>query len=103
MFWMKKDGNKPAAVSGAMSRLIGNEWGKIPRTGEHWAEYLAVMRPQSEGGDVFDVRIFDKWMVNEKKVAVTDYSALDAHPDLVLLQGWFNKKTKKGDIKALAK
>jgi len=103
MFWMKKNGNKPAAVSGAMSRLIGNEWGKLPRSGDHWAEYLSVMRPQNGGDEVVDVRIFDKWYVNEKGVAVTDYSSLDGHPDLVLLQGWFNKKTKKGEIKALGK
>lgn len=103
MFWMKKDDGKPAEVSGAMSRSIGNEWGKIPRSEEHWAEYLAVMRPQGNGGDLFDVRIFDKWMVGERKVAVTDYSTLDDHPDLVLLAGWWNKKTKKGEIKAMVK
>jgi len=101
MFWSKKDGNKPTSVSGPLSRLIGNEWGKLPRSGDHWAEYQVVMRPQSEGGDVYDVRIFDKFMANEKKVSVTDYSALDSHPELVLLGGWFNQKTKKGEIKAL--
>ena len=82
-----------------MARLIGDEWGKLPRNEDHWSEYLAVMRPKSSEGVVFDVRIFDKWSAVEKKVTVTDYSSLDLHPELILLEGWFNKKTKKGEIK----
>lgn len=104
MFWSKKKENgRPVSVPAPMARLIGDEWGKIPRTGDHWAEYLAVMRPRSNGGDEFDVRIFDKWSAAEKKVQVQEYSSLDPHPDLILLQGWFNKKSKKGEIKATAK
>jgi hypothetical protein len=59
-----------------------------------------VTRPQANGGDDLDVRIFDKWHATEKKVQVLDYSSLDHHPDLVLLEGWFNRKAKKGAIKA---
>lgn len=99
MFWMKKKNvGGPEAVPAYLARLIGDEWGKLPRTGDHWAEYFVVMRPRS--GDEFDVRIFDKWIAAEKKVQVLDYSSLDAHPDLVLLEGSLNKKTKKGAIKA---
>ncbi len=102
MFWFKskdKDG-RPRAVSGAMSRLIGEEWRKLPPIGDHWAEYLAVMRPKSEGSTACDVRIFSKWDAEEKKISVANYSSLDNHPDLILLAGWFDKKTKKGEIKA---
>jgi hypothetical protein len=101
MFWMKKK-NKggPAPIKSRMARMIGDEWGKIPRTGDHWAEYLAVMRPRSNGADEVDVRIFDKWRAAEKKVQVLDYSSLDSHPDLILLEGWYDEKGKKGEIKA---
>jgi hypothetical protein len=98
MFWMKKKAvGRPQAVPAYLTRLIGDEWGKLPRVGDHWAEYHMVARPR--GGDDFDVRIFDSWSASEKKLEVLDYSSLDAHPDLVLLEGSFNKKTKKGAIK----
>jgi hypothetical protein len=101
MFWMKKrNDGKPVSLSAGMSRLIGEEWAKLPRNGDHWAEYLAVMRPQSDGGDVFDIRIYDKWVATEKKVQVLGYSSLDAHPELILLEGWFNQNSKKGEILA---
>jgi len=101
MFWMKrKDDGKPVSVSAAIARLIGDEWGKLPRSGDHWAEYLAVMKPQSEGQDVLDVRIYDKWCASEKKVNVQNYSSLDIHPDLILLEGWYDKRSNKGEIRA---
>jgi hypothetical protein len=100
MFWRKnKNDGRPVSVPASMARLIGEEWGKIPRTGDHWAEYLAVMKTRN-GADEVDVRIFDKWCASEKKVEVRGYSSLDPHPDLVLLEGWFDQKSKKGEIKA---
>lgn len=101
MFWKKKgekDG-KPVKVSAAMSRLVGDEWGKLPRTSDHWPQYLAVMRPRPEDGDVHDVRIFDMGDANQKKVSVENYASLDKHEELILLAGWYNQKTKKGEIK----
>jgi len=101
MFWMKKKNvGGPESIPAYVARLIGDEWGKLPRAGDHWAEYLMVTRPRANGGDDLDVRIFDKWHATEKKVQVLDYSSLDPHPNLVLLEGSFNKKAKKGAIKA---
>jgi hypothetical protein len=103
MFWTSRTNNKntgPVSISGPLARLIGEEWGKLSRVDDHWAEYRAVLRPRSEAGDDFDVRIFDKWCASKKKVTVLDYSSLDHHSDLVLLEGWFNKKSKKSEIKA---
>ena len=102
MFW-KKDKNAdtgPVSISGPIGRLIAEELAKIKSSGDHWAEYRAVMRPQSVNGDVFDVRIFDNWSVKEKKAKVMSYVSLDDRPDLVLIEGWFDKKTKKGEFKA---
>jgi len=101
MFWMKKKNDgKPESIPAYLARLIGDEWGKLPRNGDHWAEYMMVTKPLSGVNEEFNVRIFDKWYAKEKNVQVTDYSSLDAHPELVLLEGSFNKKTKKGAIKA---
>ena len=40
--------NGPYRVSGSLARLIGEEWGKIPQSGDHWVQYLAVSRPRSD-------------------------------------------------------
>ena len=58
------------------------------------------MRPRSENGNVFDVRIFDNWSARDKKVTVLNYASLDDRPDLVLIEGWFDKKSKKAEFKA---
>ena len=73
---------------------------KIQVTGDHWVKYLAVSRPHSDDPEVSDVRIFDDWCAAQKKVKVMEYSSLDAHPDLILMEGWYDAKSKKGDIKA---
>jgi hypothetical protein len=46
------------------------------------------------------VRIFDNWSAKDKKVTVLNYASLDDRPDLVLIEGWFDKKSKKGEFKA---
>jgi hypothetical protein len=56
--------------------LIAGELGKIKISGDHWADYRAVMRPRSEEGIVFDVRIFDNWAAKDKKVTVLNYASL---------------------------
>ncbi|MBU2498633.1 MAG: hypothetical protein KKE57_07030 [Proteobacteria bacterium] len=100
MFGKKKKEGAPVKIDGHLSRRIGSEWGKIAMPGDHWVNYLAVKRPRSENKDIVDVRIFDEFKANEKKVKVLDYASLDSHPDLVLLEGWLDDKSKKTDIKA---
>jgi len=56
------------------------------------------MRPRPEGKDVFDVRVFDQAQVAAKKVTVNDYTSLDEHPDLILYQGQFDKKSGEVQI-----
>ena len=34
-----------------------------------------------------------------KNVTVKDYNSLDEHPDLILYEGWFDKKSMKVQIK----
>ena len=53
----------------------------------------AVVRQKAEGKSTFDVRVFDDAQVASHKIIVKNYTSLDAHPDLVLYEGWFDKKT----------
>ena len=100
MFGKKKNKNGPVKIDGHLSRQIGSEWGKIAMPGDHWVNYLAVKRQRPENQDIIDVRIFDEWKANEKKVKVVDYASLDTHPELVLLEGWIDNKSKTTDIRA---
>jgi hypothetical protein len=105
MFGMKgkpKASQGPYRIKNSLSRVIGGEWGKLPEPGDHWVEYLAVSRPNPENKQHLSVRIFDKWCADQKKVAVQDFSSLDVHPDLILMEGWYDRKSRTGNIKAKA-
>jgi hypothetical protein len=104
MFGIQKPkGNPgPTAVKGFLARLAGDEWGKLPRTEDHWVDYRAVMRQRSEGPNTFDVRIYDDWCAKQRNLNVVDYQSLEGHQELILLDGWVDMKVKKGEIKARA-
>lgn len=54
----------------------------------------AVVRPREGGGkDAFDVRVFSDNDAVMKKVTVKNYHSLDDQGDLILFDGWFDKKT----------
>jgi len=100
MFWKKeKPAGSPVELDRNLVRIIGKEWGKLP-LGEsnHWVKYMAVMRQQGDNTDVFDVRVYDEGCTDEKKITVVNYSTLDQYQDLILFEGWFDRKYKKGEI-----
>jgi hypothetical protein len=100
----KSNGNSgPTAVRGFLARIVGDDWGKLPRTEDHWVDYKAVMRPRPEGLDCFDVRIYDEWCAKQLKLKVVDYQSLDAHQELILLDGWVDMKGKRGEVRAKAR
>ncbi len=51
----------------------------------------AVMRRRGESKDAFDVRVFDDIEAATKKIKIEDYDSFDAHPELILYEGWFDK------------
>jgi hypothetical protein len=57
-----------------------------------------VVRRRLEGKDAFDFRVFDEAQVAAKKVAIKDYNSLNEHPDLILYQGRFDKKSGEVQI-----
>jgi hypothetical protein len=102
MFWKKnvaRTGERPIKIDRLLSEIIGDEWNKAPSVSDHWVAYKAVERPHKDNGSVCDVRIFDEWSAKERKVNVSNYESLDTHPDLVIFEGWFDRKARKGDIK----
>lgn len=100
--WKRKAHQGPHSINNSLSRIIGAEWLKLPQPGDHWVQYLAVSRPNPENEQHVVVRIFDKWCAEQKKVAVQDFFSLDGHPELILMEGWYDQKSRRGNIKAKA-
>jgi hypothetical protein len=64
----------------------------------NWAWSLkAVVKPGDEKS-VFLVRVFDERAVSSQGVRVKDYNSFNERPDLILFDGWFNKKTHRAQI-----
>ena len=64
-----------------------------------WVWHLkGVIRRKSDSKDAFDFRIFDEIQLGEKKVKVENYTSLNEHHDLILYQGWFDKKSMHVEI-----
>ena len=57
-----------------------------------------VVRRGQEGKDSYDVRVFDQTMAAAKMAIIKDYTSLDEHPDLILFEGWFDKKSMEVHI-----
>lgn len=101
-FWKKEAegevsvATKPEKLSGAkeipsaVGRYLVVNLGKDP----DWVWNLkAFLRVRTGGKSSFDVRVFDKAQATSKRVALKDYNSLDGHPELVLYEGWFDKKS----------
>lgn len=108
MFWKKKPVTKEPSKP-AVKKLPGPK--EIPElVGRHlvvelkqnpdwvWKLKGVVRKRPEEGKDAFDVRVFDEAQVAAKKVAVKDYNSLNEYPDLILYEGWFDKKSMKVQI-----
>ena len=102
MFWKRKpaagEPSKPKSekLPGPKSipELVGRHLITELKQDPDWVWNLkGVVRPRSEGKDAFDFRVFDETRVAAKEVKVKDYTSLDEHPDLVIYQGWFDKKS----------
>ena len=52
-----------------------------------------ALRPKADEKDAFEIRIFNPEDAVRKGVAITNFNALDAHPDMILFTGWYKKNT----------
>ena len=94
-----KKGKGVIEIDRHLYSLIGTELNKMNEATDHWVKYKVAVRKHEDNVGAFDFRVFDEWSVKEKMVRVVDYSSLDSHPDLILMEGWFDRGTHKGDLK----
>ncbi len=101
MFWKKKsNGEKeksPKSIPEAVGRYLVVNLGKNP----DWVWNLkAVMKNKGNEKDVFEVRVFDQAKANALKISIKNFTSLGEHPELILYEGWFNKKTFEVKVEA---
>ena len=46
----------------------------------------------------YDVRVFDEVQAAAKRVRIRDYTSLDEHPELILFEGWYDKKSMAAHV-----
>ena len=105
-FWKKKSVTGPSKPKveklpgpKGMSQLLVTYLMTEKKQNPEWLWTLkTVVRPRSESKDAFDFRVFNEAQVAAKEVKVKDYTSLDEHPDLILYQGWFNKRTGQAQV-----
>jgi len=92
MFWSKKGNGllPPKSIPDAVGRYLVVSLGRNP----DWVWNLkAVMRSNGADKDTFEIRVFDQSRVADKGIKVRDYNTLGEHPEMILFEGWFNKRT----------
>jgi len=87
---------KPKNIPEPVVRYLVVELGKDP----DWVCRLkSVVRPRQGRKDSYDVRVFDEVKTTQMNVMVKHYTSLDDHPELILYEGWFRKKSTTVQIK----
>jgi hypothetical protein len=81
--------HRPKDIPSAVGRDLVVDFGKEP----NWVWRLkAVERPREGMEHCYDVRVFDENQTAAQKVRVRDFTSLDDHPELILVDGWYNKR-----------
>ncbi len=92
MFW-KKDKNAlpgPKTLPNPVYQDIVTKFRGDPD--EAWNDFKVVVRPKEGEKDTFEVRVFNGVHASSRHVFIRDYNSLDDYPDLILYEGWFNKR-----------
>jgi hypothetical protein len=97
-FWTKKAQSdagvpqkalsKPKAIPEVIGRHLVVEMKKDP---DFVWKLMAVVRPRPDNKHAFDVRVYSPVEAGLRSVNVKNYDTLDAAPDLVLYEGWYDK------------
>ena len=101
-FWQKKDTTQEAQGLPRpkdLSEVVGRHLVVDLEMDPDWVWTLkAALRRREENRDIKDIRIFIPEKANADGVQVRNYHSLDAHPDLVLYEGWVNTKTNQLEL-----
>jgi len=86
--------SKPHDIPEAVGRCLVVDLGKD----SDWVWKLrSVVRRQAEKYR-YDVRVFDEIQTGARGVKIRDYTTFDEHPDLILFEGWYDKKSHMAHI-----
>jgi hypothetical protein len=98
-FWQKNDASqdagrlpKPKDLPEAVGRYLVVDLKMDP---DYVWSLKAALRPRAENHDVRDFRIFSPSQADAAGVTVRHFNTLSEHPDLILNEGWLNKKTNQ--------
>jgi hypothetical protein len=58
----------------------------------------SVVRKTRRGKHRYNVRVFDQAQAAAKGVDVIGYTSLDEHPELILFEGWYDRRSWKAQI-----
>ena len=85
----------PKSIPEPVGRHLVVQLGKDP----DWVWKLeAVVRQRPESKSAFDIRVFDRNQTESNKLRIINYNSFDAHPELILFEGWYDKKSMKVEI-----
>lgn len=100
-FWEKKEEGsskklpKPKDIPYPVGRYLVVDKGQDP----DWVWNLkGIVLPKEGTKDVFYVRVFNPNEASMKNLRVRNYFSLDEHPELVLFEGWFDRKTHEVEV-----
>lgn len=100
-FWKKKSAtvelseakeeklSKPKDIPEPVGRYLVVDLGKNP----DWVWKLKSVARQQAEKHRYDVRVFDEIQTRARGVSVRDYTTLDEHSELILFEGWYDKKS----------
>jgi hypothetical protein len=98
-FWSKKEQQesgmnnenlpKPNPIPEVVGRHMVVEMKKDP---DFVWKRMAVRRPRSENKNAFDVRVYSPAEAGLKGVKIKNYDTLDSMPELIMFEGWYDKR-----------
>lgn len=65
-----------------------------------WVWRLKSVTRSKKGESVQEFRVFDPDAVFSRKLKIENFNSLDGHLDLVLFQGWYDKRNHQVQVKA---
>ena len=95
----KKDPFRPRKLDAFLSRKVAEEWQNMPSESDHWVTFMVVEKIREDNPDEVDVLIYDQWIADHQNFKIVNFDSLEAHPELVLFEGRYNKKAKQVDLR----
>jgi hypothetical protein len=91
---------KPQVLPQAVGRELIVQLGKNP----DWVWGLkSVVHKSPRGKHRYNIRVFDQAQAAGMGIGVVDYTSLDDHPELILFEGWYDRRSWKARIREMAK